>query len=133
MFDVKSTATIDIYISGLFAIHDSTGTNAANVKLYKTTTQTSFQGNQNNPGYWSVIGESSFNVLNNKDYVGFNDFDPIKLEAGSTQGFYFTSTGTLRAMAGTPPVASDSRLEIKSPGLIFAAPFVPYPNNDSAL
>ena len=126
MFDI--TSTVDVYISGLFTAHTA-GT--PSITLY--TKPNSFQDSISNQNDWTVIGSSSFTVQNDYDSVGFNDFDRIKLEAGSTQGFYFASTGLLRALINSPTV-TDDRIEIKSPGLIFGTtPFVPFTSTDRSL
>ena len=127
MFSV--TSVVDIYLSGLFVTHM-----AGNPTIALYTTPNGFQGKESNQGDWTQIGSGAFSSVQNSFSVGFNSFDPIKLDAGSTRGFYFASTGTLRAyISDVSPIASDSRLQINSPGVILGSLFSPYPNVGTTL
>ena len=126
MFDV--TSIVEVYLSGLFTAHKA---ESATITLY--TRAGSYQGKENSADGWTEIGSNLFSVQNDYDYVGFNAFDRIKLDAGSTQGFYFASTGTLRGLVNSRN-STDGKIQIVSPGKIFSqTPFVPYTNVDISL
>lgn len=112
MFDV--TARDNISIDRLETV---IGEGLSDIKLYTLVGR--FEGQQSNQDSWVEIGSRTKQTQIDWSWITF-DFDPINVNAGQSQSFYFTSSNTF--LVGNElkdPLIRDEKIKFRLPGRAF--------------